>query len=108
MSTPAPVTTGMNPAQPIPVGNFPGGSGDIANRSTVYGFGLRETTGTAAARVDVYNGNDTGGILIAPIDLNPGQSVRDVLGPSGVGCDMGVFVNIVSGSVAGSIWVDEL
>lgn len=71
----------------------------------VMGWSLLETTGAAAAVVELYDGQDAGGQLVAAISLSPGQSTRDWLGPSGIETDIGLFVRVVSGTVRGAVWV---
>jgi hypothetical protein len=83
----------------------PGQAVEIGGAQLVMGWSLRETTGAATATVEVFDGQDTTGQLLASISLNPGQSIRDWLGPGGLETDIGVFVSVLSGSVRGAIWV---
>lgn len=65
---------------------------------------MYETTGSAAAAVEVIDGNDGNGLLVSHITLQPGQSMRDTTGFMGLYFRTGVYVNVLSGSVKGSIW----
>lgn len=70
------------------------------------GWALLETTGTAAAEIDILNGQSASSDLVAPIALSSGQSTRDWLGPQGITCDAGLFLSVGSGSVRGALWVE--
>lgn len=70
-----------------------------------YGFTLRETTGVAAADVDLIAGVDGNGDVLATVTLAAGQSVRDLTGLSGVYCDDGIALKVNAGSVRGAVWV---
>ena len=73
-------------------------------RSLIMGWSLLETTGTAAATVEIWDGQDATGQLIAAISLDPGESTRDWLGPEGIETDIGLFVRVIGGSVRGAVW----
>lgn len=90
-------------AVPIPVTTT---SRLIYSRPTVVmGWAFVETTGTANATVYLRNGRDAGGTLVVPISLLSAQSTRDYLSPAGVYCDSGIYLQVISGSVTGSVWV---
>lgn len=69
------------------------------------GFSLIETTGTATAEIDLWNGFNASSELVAVIALNPGQSMRDWYGFMGLYLDTGLYCQIVSGSVRGSVYL---
>lgn len=69
----------------------------------LYGYSFRETAG-AAAVVDVFDGQDGNGQLVATLSLSPGQSVRDWFGPHGLRMRVGVCVRVTSGAVTGAAW----
>jgi len=71
----------------------------------LFGYSLYETTGSATAQVNIYNGGDTGGQLVLPISLGKSQSAEDWFGPQGLIMDVGIFVNVASGTVNGSLFV---
>lgn len=77
----------------------------VAGECLLSGFTFAETTGAAAATVDLFDGGGTGGQFIARIALTPGQSQRDLLPWPGVHCEVGLFVNVVAGTVLGAAWV---
>lgn len=71
-------------------------------------WSFTETTGTAAAVVELHNGNDVNSSLVVAYNLNPGQSVYDLAPGDGLQCTIGVFVAVVSGTVKGSLGVARL
>lgn len=88
-------------AVPIKTGAVSGGLlGRNAHVTTVV---LAETTGAAAASVDVIDGNDASGPVILPIRLAQGTSVSLSLGRPGVPFGTGVYLRVNSGSVVGSL-----
>lgn len=72
------------------------------------GFSLRETTGAAPADVDFVDGNDGNGEVFATLTLAAGQSVRDLVAPTGLLVDSGPFLRVNSGSVRGAFWWREI
>lgn len=80
-----------------------GSNQTIAQPSSVYcGFSIRETSGTAVATVRIWNGTSATGTILDDISLTAGQSARELY-PEGIAAELGIFVQIVAGSVAGSI-----
>jgi hypothetical protein len=65
------------------------------------GFTVRETAG-AAAIVRIYDGTTTSGVLLDQVTLAANGEARAHY-PGGIRCPGGIFVDIVSGAVAGSI-----
>lgn len=80
----------------------------VAGPARLMGWGIKETTGAATAACDVYDGSDATGQLAVPFTLLSNESVRDWLGPNGLLCVRGLFVNVTSGSVSGALWVEIL
>lgn len=75
----------------------------------VFGWAFVETTGVAPVTFDIRDGNDASGALAAPISLLAGQSIRDITGPPGLFFQSGPFLDMIAGSVRGSLWyVDVL
>lgn len=68
-------------------------------------WSARETTGTAAATLRLLDSTGAGGALIVPVALVAGASIAQWLGPWGIPCAAGVYLDIVSGSAEGSIVV---
>lgn len=76
----------------------------IARAAIVFGFAFRETTGVAPASFDLLDGNDVNGELVVPVNLSAGESVRDILGGTGVFFESGPFLRVNSGSIQGCLW----
>lgn len=76
----------------------------IRTASDLNGWALHETTGSAAATLDIYDGLDTTGSFVARINLTAGQSVRDYFDFEGIRLVTGIFLNVISGSVGGTIF----
>lgn len=94
-------------AKAIPFGTL-GGSGQkftLSGKMLFLGFAVKETTGSATAEVDLYDGQGSGGILIAPVTLAANESAREFWPRPAITADNGVAVVWVSGSVSGSIFV---
>lgn len=89
----------------VSVGN-PTTSGPInSSRCCLVGWALYETTGVSPASIQLRDATDTGGLLVAPILFNAGQSTRDWFGPYGIEMTIGLWETVVSGSVGGSVFV---
>jgi len=72
------------------------------------GYSLHETTGTTGAVIRLHDGISTDGDSLVPISLGMGESVRDWFGDQrsgGVAFPTGMYLEVVSGSLEGSIWV---
>jgi hypothetical protein len=69
------------------------------------GFAIRETTGSAPASVVVYDGTTATGLIIDEIVLTAAKSLSINYGHPKI-ARIGIYISVVSGSVAGSISVD--
>jgi hypothetical protein len=76
----------------------------LGGPSLLMGWALLETSGTVAATLEIYDGEDVTGQLIAPIALAPGQSTRDWMAPDGLETDIGLFVRVIAGTIRGVLW----
>lgn len=72
------------------------------------GWSVRETTGAATADVDIVDGGSAAGDIVASINLNAGQTVRDTVGAYPVRLASGLFLRINSGTVDATFWVVDL
>lgn len=108
MTTPPPVEVELELDSPpvLPVSIPTGQSGAVTGGPTALcGWSLRNTSAAAAAQIDLYDGADATGQLVATITLAASESTRDYLPSPGVTCRRGVYADAVSGSVAGAVWV---
>lgn len=75
------------------------------DQATYAGFTIRETSGGAAAVVRIWdNASAASGTLLEEISLASGESAREFYA-GGILATLGVYVQVVSGAVAGSIRV---
>lgn len=76
----------------------------LAGPGVLRGYSLRETTGTAPAVFRIHGGLDAFAPVIAVVSLVAGESVRDWFGESGVRTRNGLYFELVTGTVEGSVW----
>lgn len=67
-----------------------------------------ETTGSAGAAYDLYDGNGTGGQAIGPWTLLASQSFDNTYTLYGLPFFNGLYMNVTSGSVRGSVLIGTL
>lgn len=92
---------------PVPVDN-PFSSKQLYGRECyVHGVGVKETTGAAQAVFNLRDGSSAAGALVMPYVLAPNQSTREWLGTDGVSFQGGCFLEVVSGSVTGSVFISD-
>lgn len=87
---------------PIPVSTV--GYQVFARGGRLFGWSFVETTGAAIAQVRLIDGSGPTGAEIVNITLSSGQSTRDWLAKPGIRIRSGVYVDVVAGSIRGSIW----
>lgn len=73
--------------------------------SRVAGYAIRETSGTAGAVVRLLDGFDSNGDLLVPINLSANESVRDWFQPTGISYGAGLYVQVVSGTIEGTVFL---
>lgn len=93
-------------AQPLPVtGSGPLQTHPSDSLTQYLGFSLRESTGSAGAVVRIWdNASAASGVILDPIALGAGESAREFY-DGGLDLLHGIYVEIVSGSVEGSVRV---
>lgn len=72
------------------------------------GFALRETTGVAAAAIELRAGTDPTGDLIVPLNLAGGETAREWFGPNGITFAGGLFLVRVTGTIDGAVYLGEI
>lgn len=70
----------------------------------VTGWSFKETTNAAGASFNIRDGQDASGRLVAPITLLTNESIRDLTGDGGLAFQSGIYIEVVSGSISGTIW----
>lgn len=80
------------------------GSDQLAytGRSFYCGFSVRETAGSTAA-IRVYDNTSGSGTLLDTISLAANESARENYGTDPLSAENGIYVDIVSGTVEGSV-----
>ncbi len=74
-----------------------------SRRGTYYGLTFRETSGTTAATIIVYdNASAASGTVLDNIQLVAGESRAEWYGPQGISSENGIYVD-VTGDVVGSV-----
>lgn len=71
------------------------------------GFAFREASGTAGAVVNIRDGYDANARLVCPLTLAANESVRDFTTTVGIQLLQGLYVEIASGTVQGTVYTLE-
>ena len=74
-----------------------------SRRGLLAGWSFRETSGSATATLRLWNTTNASGVKVATVSINAGESTRDNL-TTPVECEGGIYFELVSGAVEGSIW----
>lgn len=92
--------------EPRPVVTGAGGSARVTTSPTrLMGFLLCEATGAAPAKIRLWDGADTSGEPVGAIALAAGANAREFFGPQGIGLTQGLFVEVVTGLVEGTVLI---
>lgn len=75
--------------------------------SNYYGFSFRETSGSAPATVRIYDSDTATGTLLDTVQLVANESTADFY-PGGIRAQNGLYVDLVSGAVEGSVRVERV
>ena len=86
--------------------DLPGASAMLlGGRCLVLGVAIGESTGAATAKARIRDGTAVTGTRLVPFTLAANESVRDWFGDFGFVYEQGVFFELVSGTVEGSVLV---
>ena len=80
----------------------------ISTDCCLMGFSFNETTGSAGATFDLWNGHDTGGVLGMSFSLAQAECIGAGLPDHGWPFSSGIYLSVLSGSIKGSIVVGKL
>jgi hypothetical protein len=84
----------------------PAVSGPVDGRGgRIIYWAFRETSGGAGAIFRFWDGSNNQGSLVAPFTLDPGESVREVPGLHGVPYRVGLFLEVLSGTIEGQVTI---
>lgn len=76
----------------------------VAQRAIYFGFTVRETSGSAVATVRIWdNPSAASGTILDTIQLAAKESAREFYGPMGIEALTGIFIEVVAGTVEGSV-----
>ncbi len=76
----------------------------VGGASILTFYNFTETTGGAGAEIELYDGEAATGARIVSVTLTGGESTRDLIPKPGLGCYVGLFLHVVSGSIKGAVW----
>lgn len=65
----------------------------------------RETSGASTATFRLWDGSNNGGAMVAPFTLQPNESVREFPGFHSLPYRVGLFLEILSGTIEGQVTV---
>ena len=86
--------------------NFPAASGQLTNEGGCIGyFAVEESTGSAPAAFQLWDGTTNDGYELLPITLTSGQSTSDRIGWHYQRFETGLWFELVTGAVDGSVAV---
>ena len=77
----------------------------IGGACIVGGWSFVETSGSASASFELYDGSSNGGNLITSVTLASNESTRDLIGGHGIMVRNGVWIQVLTGTAKGAVWV---
>lgn len=78
----------------------------IAAANYLWGYSLKETSGSDPAVVSIHNGDDSGDPVIGFINLAASESVPPTMFPVRIPCPDGIRFEVVSGAVSGAVYYE--
>jgi hypothetical protein len=94
-------------ARPIPIGPTTQDVVVASGLTLVTGWSFAESTGSAPAEIVLFDGSSPSGAFIAIITLNANESTRDLIPEPFLAAMSGLYLEVQSGAVVGSIWAIE-
>lgn len=91
-------------ARPQPITAITSAGTVVSGASLLRGWSLKESTGSATAACDIYDGDGTNGLLVATITLRTNESTREVIPGGGIEIRTGLYYVVVAGTIKGSLW----
>lgn len=82
-----------------------GGIALVGGRGVIVGYAFRESTNGAVADFDVLDGQTAAGNPLIPFTLDPHESDRQWFGGGGILFQNGLFVNVIAGTIRGTVYV---
>lgn len=88
----------------MPSINLTGANQQVSTGKGRYrGFSIAETTGSATARVRIFDSTSAAGTVLEEVSLTANQSAREYYPDWSFAVVNGIYVQVVSGSVSGSV-----
>lgn len=81
----------------------------VAGRGCITDLMAYETTGSASATINIYDGTSANGRLFRTYTLSSGQSTSEQWGHHWAPFDEGIYLSVVSGATSGEVtmWADH-
>lgn len=95
---------GLPAAEAIPISDRTTDLQVISGLALITGWSFIEMTGAATAQVNLYDGTSANGALIAAISLIANESTRDLIPAPFVAAMSGVYLEVLTGEIMGSLW----
>lgn len=95
------------PASAFPLSSLPAGGLVVGGDVLLMGLRVRETSGAAAASVDLFDGGQAGAFNVGSYGMVANGSAGDWFGPQGIALRTALFV-VVTGQVAGAVFYIDL
>lgn len=70
----------------------------------LFGYALRNVSTSVTAAMDLYDGGDASGSPIFPLTFAASESIGDWFGDQGIWMQNGLYANVTSGEVRGSVF----
>lgn len=77
----------------------------ISGTGVLKGLSVRESTGTAAARMTLFDGAAATGLIVMEVTLAPSESIRDWFSEWGLLFSRGLLYQLNSGAIEGAVWL---
>jgi hypothetical protein len=77
----------------------------VSGHAVLGGFSFTESSGAAPATIELFDGFTTGSQRLFRRTLDPGQSFSDWPSGPGVHCRRGIFLNVIAGTIVGTVYV---
>lgn len=93
------------PVEPVTVPSDGASHNLTTGPGRFFGWSLRESTGTGFAQVEIIDGADDNGRILAEVVVAQSSSETIWLGPHGAKVQTGLRARAVAGKVTGALWV---
>ena len=91
--------------RPISIGTATANRQLYTPQGTLFGWSIRESTGTTAATATLWDGVDASGVIVGVIGLAGGGLSHPPFPEKGVELEAGLWLQVESGSLKGVVYV---